>query len=102
LLLATSILLPDPVRVSDDPTAQYLEAAPTGFALLALAMLWLPGMDVLFGSGLQAVNIWNLAALALFPALAMSSSRRFHGIGAVIAWALFLSLLAARALGLVT
>jgi len=100
LLLATSVLLPDPARSSDDPASQYLEVARPVFTLLCLVMAWLPGMDLLFGDGLQLVSVWNLAALAVFAVLAATSSLRVHAGGAVLAWTLLLSLLAARGLGL--
>lgn len=102
LLLATSILLPDPARASGDPTALYLESARPAFTLLAIVMAWLVGMDVIFGTGVQATTFWNLASLALAATLAASTNLRLHTGGAVVAWALFLSLLAASELGFVT
>ncbi len=101
LLLATSVLLPDPARPVDDPTASYLEASRPAFGLLSLVMAWLVGMDLLFGGGLHGASIWNLAALVLLAALALSSSGRLHAAGAALAWALLLSLLGSRGLGLV-
>lgn len=99
LLLATSVLLPDPAQ--SDPGTQYRESSRTAFILLALVMAWLPLMDFAFGPGLHGASYWNVVALGLFIGLASTDQQRMHVTGAVVAWALFGSLVLARGLGLV-
>lgn len=102
LLLGTSMLLPDPSRSSEDPTAEFIQSARRSFILLALVMAWQMGFDLLFGAGIGLVSLWNGVAMALFMVLAWSGSRGAHGAGAAAAWGLFLSLLAARGSGLLS
>ena len=102
LLLATSMLLPDPSRSVEDPIADFIQSARRGFLLLSLVMAWQVGFDQIFGTGLGPVTLWNGAAIILFFVLASSGSPRVHGVGAVAAWALFLSLLVARGVGAVS
>jgi len=101
LLLATSIMLPDPSRASEDPTADFLESARPAFGLLALVMAWIAGFDLAFGQGFGVVTFWNAVALVLFAALASSRSPGFHRAGIGFAWVLFFSLAAARGMGVV-
>jgi hypothetical protein len=57
-------------------------------------------VDSLLGGGFTVAGAWNVAALLLFAVLARSPDRRRHVILSGLTWALLLSLLAARSLGL--
>jgi len=101
LLLATSLLLPDPSEPAESADTRFIEGARPAFALLGGVMAWLVGFDLMLGDGLGLVTLWNVAGLALFGFLASSRDRKLHGLGAVAGWALFLTMLLARGVGLV-
>jgi hypothetical protein len=102
LLLATSLLLPDPSEPRESADSRFIESARPAFALLGAVMAWFVGFDLMFGDGLGLVTLWNVAALLLFGFLASSRDQKVHGLGAGAGWALFLTMLVARGLGLVT
>jgi hypothetical protein len=99
LLLATSILLPDPGQAFDDSFSRFRAGARQAFVLLGLTMLWVLGMDAIFGSGLEWEGLWNVAAAGVFALVAQSTSAHVNAIGSGIAWAIFIGAGVARAFG---
>ena len=79
LLFATSLMLPDSARTTDgDYRAHYFAIASRFFGLLAALMVWMVGVDLVFGGGWTATTWLNLAEGALFSFLAMSLQVRVH------------------------
>ena len=100
LFAATSLMIPDPASAgSVEYRSHYFDGARPFFSILAALMVWEVGVDLVLGTGLTVAVAWNAAALALFLALAASPRPGLHAPGTGVAWALFLSLLALRALG---
>ena len=58
-------------------------------------------MDIIFGEGFTGSGGFNIAMLALAVTLASSQSTRLHVWGTVVAWAIFLTSVALRGLGVI-
>ncbi len=102
LVLATSLVLPDPARSeSGNCLTQYFNVTRPFFFILVLYMLWLIGADLMLGHGLTATAAWSAVQLAVFIVLAVSKQPRLHALATAAVWLLLLSLLGARGLGLI-
>jgi len=100
LFLATSLLLVDPALAGpSEPRAHYLRVAPRFFSIMAALMLWMIGVDFVLGEGFTAAGAWNAVALVVFVVLARSQGLGTHIIATGLTWALLVSLLASRSLG---
>ena len=100
MFFATHLLLPDASSSTTDVRVHYFDVRRQFFGLLALLMIWAIGVDVLFDGGFIPANIANIAGLILFMVLASSSQTGVHRIGAGVGWFLFITMVAARGLGM--
>ena len=102
LLLATSLLLADPVYSGPaDAREHYFRVGTRFFSIMALFMLWMIGVDFVLGSGLTAAGLWNAVFAVVFLVLANSKAPRLHITATGLTWALSLSLMFSRALNVV-
>lgn len=100
IFFATHILLPDASADATGVRNHYFEVRPQFFGFLGVLMIWIVGVDLLFGDGFTTASFFNMAGLVLFSVMAVSSQIQVHRIGTVIAWLLFVALLTARSLGM--
>jgi predicted membrane protein len=102
LFLASSLLLADPNFAGpSEPRVHYFRVAARFFAILAVLMLWMIGVDFVLGTGFTPAGAWNAALFVLFLILARSQDLRLHITSTVVTWVLLVSLLASRSFGLV-
>jgi hypothetical protein len=103
VFFATHVLLPDPSSAdAGDLRAHYFNSSRQFFSFLALLQVWTLGVDFLFGDGFIFASVFNLAALVLFGILALTSQPKVQSIGTAAGWLLFLTVLIARGLGLLS
>ncbi len=103
LFLATSLMLPALAGdESGDSLTQYFNVARGFFAILAVYMLWLIGVDfVITEDGFSATHGWVALEAVLLVVLAVSRQHRVHSVITAVFWILLLSLMAVRATGTV-
>jgi hypothetical protein len=91
LLFAISLMLPDSVRAGEgDYLEHYFSVSRRFFSLLALLMVWMVGIDFLFGEGFGAVTAVNTGEGVVFAVLAVSRAERVHETVTGLACAIFL------------
>ncbi len=103
LFLATSLMLPALAGdESEDSLTQYFNVTRGFFAILAVYMFWLIGLDfVVTEDGFAAMHLWVALEAVLFVVLAISRHHRVHSVITAVFWVLLLSLVAASATGTV-
>ena len=95
ILLATYVLLPEASINPTDAKGHYFDIRRQFFGFLVLLMLWMVGVDLLFGSGFNTETGINLFGFVVFIVMASSSHIWVHRIGTGIAWIMFTALVVA-------
>jgi hypothetical protein len=91
--------LPDASINPTDARGHYFDVRRQFFGFLGLLMLWMVGVDLLFGSGFNTESGLNLFGFVVFVSMASSSQIWVHRIGTGITWFLFTVMLAAYETG---
>jgi hypothetical protein len=102
IFFATDLMLPEPSHPeSSDLRAHYFTVSRRFFCMIAVLLLWSIGVDLVLGRGFTGAGGFNVVMFALAVILAFSQLPRLHVLGTGLAWALFITSLALRGLGVI-